>query len=44
MQQAENFNDVVIVSIKGSGFRINFWYMTKDNAKNCDLNEKGVLL
>ena len=42
MQEAMNFNDVAIVSVKGSDYRIHFWYMTKDNGlsiiKNSDLN------
>ena len=29
MQKAINFNDVVIVSIKGNDYRIHFWYMSK---------------
>ena len=44
MQKAMDFRDVVIVSIKGNDYRINFWYIKKDNAmnimKNSDLNEK----
>ena len=32
MQEAVNFNDVAIVSIKGSDYRIHFWYMTKNDA------------
>ena len=40
-----NFNDVAIVSVKGSNYRIHFWHMSKDNAirimKNSDLNEKS---
>ena len=44
MQEAMNFNDVAIVSIKGNDYRINFWYMSKDDAinimKNSSLNEK----
>ena len=40
-----DFNDVAIASIKGSDCRIDFWYMTKDDAinvmKNSDLNEKS---
>ena len=32
MQKAVNFNDVAIVSIKGSDYRIHFWYMTKNDA------------
>ena len=43
-----NLNDVVIVSVKGSDYRIHFWYMSKDDAinvmKNSNLNEKSVLL
>ena len=42
------FNDVAIVSVKGSGYRIYLWYMTKNDAinimKNSNLNEKCVLL
>ena len=34
MQKAMNFNDVTIVSIKGSGYRIHFWYISKDDAIN----------
>ena len=37
-----NFNDVAIVSVKGSNYRIQFWYISKDdtinNMKNSDLN------
>ena len=43
-----NLNDVVIVFVKGSDYRIHFWYMSKDDAinvmKNSNLNEKSVLL
>ena len=31
IQKTMNFN-VAIVSIKGSDYRINFWYMSKDDA------------
>ena len=45
MQKAMNFNYVAIVSIKGSHYRIHFWYMTKNDAinimKNSNLNEKS---
>ena len=34
MQKAMNFNDVAIVSIKGNDYRINFWYMSKNDAMN----------
>ena len=48
MQKAMNLNDVVIVFVKESDYRIHFWYMSKDDAinvmKNSNLNEKSVLL
>ena len=48
MQKAMNLNDVVIVFVKGSDYRIHFWYMSKDDAinvmKNSNLNDKSVLL
>ena len=34
MQKAVNFNDAAIVYIKGSAYRIHFWYMSKDDAIN----------
>ena len=44
MQKAMNFNDVAIVSIKGSGYRIHFWCMSKDDAisiiHSSNLNDK----
>ena len=44
MQKAMNFNDVAIVSIKGSDHRIHFWYMSRNNAidimKNYNLIKK----
>ena len=48
MQKAMNFNDVTIVFIKICDYRINFWYMSKDDAisimNNSNLNKKmGVL-
>ena len=48
LQKAMNFNDIAAVSLKGSDYRIHFWYMRKDDAisimKNFDLNDKrGVL-
>ena len=48
MQKAMSFNDVAIVSIKGSDYRIHFWYMSKDDAisimHNSNLiDKKGVL-
>ena len=32
IQKAMNFNDVAIVSIKESDYRIQFWYMSKNDA------------
>ena len=43
MQKAIDFNVAAIVSVNGSDYRINFWYMSKDDAinimKNFDLNK-----
>ena len=48
MQEVINFNDIAIVSIKGSNLRIHFWHMSKDDAisimNNSNLNEKSGLL
>ena len=45
MQNAINFKDFAIVSIKGSDYRIHFWYMSKDDAisimNNSNLNDKS---
>ena len=43
-----SFNKIAIVHIKGSAYRIHFWYMSKDDAINImngsNLNDKkGVL-
>ena len=47
MQNAINFNDFAIVSIKGGNYRIHFWYLIKDDAinimKNSDLKKSGSL-
>ena len=32
MQKAISFNDVAIVYVGGSAYRIHFWYMSKDDA------------
>ena len=34
MQKAVSFNNVAIVSIKGIGYRIYLWYMSKNDAIN----------
>ena len=52
IQEAKTFNDIAIVSIKGSDtkvlFFVYFWYMSKDDAinimKNSNLNEENRLL
>ena len=48
MQKAISFNDVVIVSVKGSDYRIHIWYMSKDDVistmKNPNLKQKSGLL
>ena len=43
-----SFNNIAIVYVKGSAYRIYFWYMSKDDAisimNNSNLiEEKGVL-
>ena len=48
MQKAMSFNDVAIVYVKGSAYRIHFWYMSKDDAINIMngsnlVDKKGVL-
>ena len=32
MQKSISFNDVAVVFAKGSAYRIQFWYMSKDDA------------
>ena len=34
MQNAISFNDVAIVYVQGSAYRIHFWHMSKDDALN----------
>ena len=34
MQKAVGFNNIAIVYIKGSAYRINFWYMSEDDTIN----------
>ena len=48
MQKAVSFNDVAIFYVKGSAYRIYFWYISKDDAisilDNSNLIDKmGVL-
>ena len=48
MQKAMSFNDVAVVSIKGSDYRIRFWYMSKNDAiflmTNSNLYDKNGIL
>ena len=34
MQKAMSFNNVAIVYVKGTAYRIHFWYMSKDDTIN----------
>ena len=34
MQKAMSFNNVAVVYVKGSAYRIHFWYMSKDDVIN----------
>ena len=49
MQKAMSFNDVTIVYVKRSAYRIHFWYMSKDDAvsiinNSILIDKKGVLI
>ena len=41
MQKAMIFNNIAIAFVKGSAYRINFWYMSKDDAINI-MNSSGL--
>ena len=43
MQKAMSFNNVAIVYVKGNAYRINFWYMSKDDAFNPLLTNVPIL-
>ena len=48
MQKVISFNNIAIVYIKGNGYRIHFWYMSKDDAINIMhgfnlVDKRGVL-
>ena len=48
MQKAMSFNNIAVVYIKGSAYRIHFWCMSKDDAINIMngsnlVNKMGVL-
>ena len=34
MQEVTSFNDITIVSVKENGYRIHFYYISKDQAIN----------
>ena len=34
MQKAKSFNNIAIVYVEGSAYRIHFWYMSRDDAVN----------
>ena len=46
MQKAMSFNDVAILYVKESAYRIQFWYVSKDDAvsitNNSNLIDKKV--
>ena len=49
MQKAMGFNNIAIVYIKGSAYRIHFWYMSKDDVIKIMngsklVHKRGVLL
>ena len=48
MQKAMSFNDVAIIYVKGSAYRIHFWYISKDDAisimSNSNLIDKKSVL
>ena len=42
MQKAMGFNNIAIVYIKGSAYRIHLWYMSKDDTINIMTNSNLV--
>ena len=48
MEKGMSFNNIAIVCVKGNAYRINFWYMSKNDAINIIngsvlLDKRGVL-
>ena len=48
MQEAMSFNNIAVAYVKGSAYRIHFWYMSKDDAINIMngsnlVDKRGVL-
>ena len=48
MQKAMSFNDLALAYVKGSAYRIHFWYMNKNDAisimNNSNLIDKKCVL
>ena len=42
MQKAMSFNNIAIVYIKGHAYRINFWYMSKNDTINT-MNDSNLV-
>ena len=42
MQKAVSFNNIAIVYVKGSAYRISFWYISKEDAINM-MNNSSVI-
>ena len=42
LQKAVSFDNITIVYVKGSAFRIHFWYMSKDDAINIMNNSSQI--
>ena len=42
MQKVVSFNNIAILYVKGSAYRIHFWYMRKDDAINIMNNSNLV--
>ena len=42
MQKAMSFNNIAIVYVKGSAYRIHFWYMSKDDTINI-INNSNIV-
>ena len=42
MQKGMGFNNIAIVYIKGSAYRVHFWYMSKGDAINIMTGSKLV--
>ena len=42
MQKAASFDDVAIIYVKGSAYRVHFWYISKDDAINILTNSSLI--